>query len=215
MTTTLTALLIEDNPGDAALIRYALAGPDAGASAAPDFHLVCMDRLASGLLRLDDEGVDIVLLDLSLPDSQGLESVSQVRARSPHVPIVVLTGLDDEAMGLKAVREGAQDYLIKGNLDGALLKRAMRYAIERRRFSEERERLYRELQEAMVRIKVLQGILPICSLCKQIRDAKGDWQPVEVYVKKHSDADFSHGICPACLDKHYPMFKDGEKPGPD
>jgi DNA-binding response OmpR family regulator len=213
MTAPLTALLIEDNPGDAALIRHALADPDAGGSPA-EFHLVCMDRLASGLMRLDDEGVDVVLLDLSLPDSQGLESVSQVRARSPHVPIVVLTGLDDEAMGLKAVREGAQDYLNKGNLDGALLKRAMLYAIERRRFSEERERLYRELQEAMVRIKVLQGILPICSLCKKIRDTKGDWQPVEVYVKKHSDADFSHGICPTCLDKHYPMFKNDETPGP-
>lgn len=142
-----------------------------------------------------------------------MDSFNQVRARAPLVPVVVLTGLDDEAVGLTAVREGAQDYLVKGNLDGALLKRALLYAIERRRFSDERERLYRDLQDAMVRIKVLQGILPICSLCKKIRNNKGHWEPVEVYVKKHSDADFSHGICPACLDKHYPQFKDDEPEG--
>jgi len=78
------------------------------------------------------------------------------------------------------------------------------YIADRKRAEEERERLIKELQEAMANIKTLRGFLPICAHCKNIRDDKGYWRSVEEYVRAHADVDFSHGICPRCLEKHFP-----------
>ena len=121
-------LLIEDNPGDAQLIKELLA--EAGGDA---FDLLCVDRLSMGLDHLADRGIDLVLLDLSLPDASGLDTFSTVRAYAPHVPVIVLTGLNDETLAVKAVQEGAQDHLAKGKVDGDTLVRSVRYAIERQR----------------------------------------------------------------------------------
>lgn len=120
-------LLIEDNDDDACLIREMLQTKnDAGVD------LEWVDRMAKGLRRLAEGKVDLILLDLSLPDSQGLETFDKVQAYAPDLPVVVLTGLDDEAMAVQAVRRGTQDYLVKGRLDGDLLSRAIRYAFERK-----------------------------------------------------------------------------------
>jgi PAS domain S-box-containing protein len=120
-------LLVEDNPGDARLIRETLAS---GGGAAFDVEIV--DRLAAGLERLRAGGIDIVLLDLALPDSRGPATFNRVYAQVPAVPIIVLTGLRDESLAIATVRDGAQDYLVKGLVDGGLLARAIRYAIERK-----------------------------------------------------------------------------------
>ena len=122
-------LLIEDNPGDARLIREMIA-EEPGAA----FELECAERLALGLERLSAGGIGLVLLDLSLPDSMGLETFAKVYAHSPAVPIIVLTGNDDNNLALAAVKRGAQDYLVKGRLDRELLLRSMQYAIERKRY---------------------------------------------------------------------------------
>ena len=122
-------LLVEDNPGDVRLLREALAE----ANDTEEFRLSHVDRLDSALQRLAEGGVDIVLLDLSLPDEHGLDTVKRTLVAAPHVPIVVLTGLDDEELAVRAVREGAQDYLVKGQTDGRAMARAMRYATERHR----------------------------------------------------------------------------------
>jgi Flp pilus assembly CpaE family ATPase len=122
------ALLIEDNPGDARLIREMLADVKI-----PSFDIKRAERLSAGLECLAEGGIDVVLLDLSLPDSHGLETFASVHAEAPEVPIIVLTGLADTELGVKAVREGAQDYLVKGELNGALLVRSVRYGIERHR----------------------------------------------------------------------------------
>ena len=121
-------LLIEDNPGDARLIQVLLSrlGP-------ARFNFVSADTLRSGIERLRAADVDVVLLDLMLPDSSGFETFRSVHAAAPTVPIVVLSGLDNEDLALEAVHEGAQDYLVKGQLDAALLRRVLRYAIERGR----------------------------------------------------------------------------------
>src|SRR5688572_30771662 len=98
------------------------------------FNLHCAERLAQGLERLSAGGTGLVLLDLSLPDSFGLETFAKVYAHSPTVPIIVLTGNDDANVALSAVKSGAQDYLIKGRLDRELLLRSMQYSIERKRY---------------------------------------------------------------------------------
>ncbi len=121
-------LLIEDHPGDARLIEL-LLGEVRGSA----FEILHADRLASGLARCQVEDVDIIFLDLSLPDSAGLDTFLKVHAQIPNVPILVLTGFADEDLAIRAVREGAQDYIVKGELDGNLLARACRYAIERHR----------------------------------------------------------------------------------
>ncbi len=129
----LKILLIEDNPGDARLIREMLVEAR-GAS----FTLETADHLAAGLARLGAGSFDVVLLDLSLPDGQGLQTFERVHAKVPSLPIVVLTGLDDETVAVGAVQAGAQDYLLKGHVDPHELVLAIRYAIERQRLEHER-----------------------------------------------------------------------------
>jgi len=123
---TFTALLIEDNRGDAALIERMLAK-----TASARVRLETAARLGDGLARIDQGGIDVVLLDLGLPDSAGLDTVRRTRAHAPDLPIIVLTGHDDEVLGANAVWAGAQDYLVKGQVDAVLLSRAVRYAIGR------------------------------------------------------------------------------------
>jgi diguanylate cyclase (GGDEF)-like protein/PAS domain S-box-containing protein len=124
---SLVVLMIEDDPVDAELVRRFLA------QAEPDYEVEHRDRLAAGLARLDQGGVDLVLLDFSLPDSAGMDSFRAVHSRHPDVPVIVLTGNDDDELATRAVGEGAQDYLIKRQVDAALLGRALRYALERHR----------------------------------------------------------------------------------
>jgi len=130
-TTTIKVLLVEDNPGDALLVRMLLE--EVGAS---KLDLTEVGLLGEALERLVEEDFGVVLLDLSLPDSQGLDTVNQVRVVAPEAPIVVLSGLDDEEMALQALQSGAQDYLVKGQGDGDLIARSIRYAIERKKAEE-------------------------------------------------------------------------------
>ena len=127
-------LLIEDNPGDVRLIREMLAEGEDGL-----FQLDCVGRLAQGLEYLATRSTGVVLLDLSLPDSYGFDTFLKVYAHSPKVPIIVLTGHDDQNVALSAVKTGAQDYLVKGKLDRELLLRSMQYSIERKRYQEQLE----------------------------------------------------------------------------
>jgi PAS domain S-box-containing protein len=124
-------LLIEDNPGDAELIRGMLAGDGTADRSADRFRLAHVERLSAGLAYLKDHRPDLALLDLSLPDSQGFETIARLQAGAPDVPIVVLTGLADETFALQAMHAGAQDYLAKGKIDSRLLRRTIRYALER------------------------------------------------------------------------------------
>ncbi len=134
---TINILLVEDNPADVRLLKEMLAE----IIGVPP-HLERVDRLSAGLERLGSGGIDVVLLDLSLPDSRGLSTLLKMQAHSPHLPNIVLTGLEDEALATRAVRQGAQDYLVKGQVDANLLLRAARYAIERKRTQEEIQRSY-------------------------------------------------------------------------
>ena len=127
MSDTLRILVVEDNPADAEWIRELL--PESGPVV---FQTECVVRLAAALDRLESPGIDLVLLDLGLPDSQGLATFRQIRRENPQVPVIVLSGTEDDNLALEAVREGAQDYLGKRQLSEYLLSRAVRYAVERK-----------------------------------------------------------------------------------
>jgi sigma-B regulation protein RsbU (phosphoserine phosphatase) len=122
---TTQVLLIEDNPGDADLVRLRLV------EGKSPVNVNCVNRLADGLASLTRETPSVVLLDLNLPDSHGAETFRRIMEHAPTVPIVVLSGQDDEVLAMKAVHQGVQDYLIKGDISSKHLERAIRYAVER------------------------------------------------------------------------------------
>ena len=186
-------LLVEDNPGDARLVKEMLTEAHA-----LTHELTHLTTLAQARDHLSHQVTDVVLLDLSLPDGQGLKCASQLMESFPAVPFVILTGLDSETIGLESVRRGAQDYLIKGQINGKLIMRVISYAIERKQVALEKEKLIRELQELFSQMKTLRGLLPMCNSCKKIRDDKGDWVILETFIQDHSNTDITHGICPEC-----------------
>ncbi len=133
-------LLIEDNPGDMRLIRELLGDFQQSNKDNPSFEIVWADNLHKGLELLASENIDTLLLDLSLPDSRGYETFLKVKNRASNIPITILTGLDDETVAVKTLQDGAQDYLIKGQVDSAMLGRAILYAIERRQIQAREEK---------------------------------------------------------------------------
>jgi diguanylate cyclase (GGDEF)-like protein/PAS domain S-box-containing protein len=144
---TVRILLVEDNLGDARLLREMLKEPG---SRKYDFaHHETMEKAVASLAT---DPVDIVLLDLGLPDSQALDAVWRARAAAPRIPLVVLTGRDDETLAAQALQEGAQDYLVKGQIDTRGLQRALRYAIERKTLE---EALFAEKERAQVTLNCI------------------------------------------------------------
>lgn len=128
-------LLVEDKPADVRLIQEYLSRPHRG-----EFAMQVATRLRVAHIRLQQGGFDLILLDLELPDSSGLETLERVQAYAPDVPIIVFTDKDDEAQSIQAVHAGAQDYLVKGTLTASLLSRSIRYAIERHHLRQELQR---------------------------------------------------------------------------
>jgi PAS domain S-box-containing protein len=147
MDDAIRVLLIEDNPVDTRLLRVFL-----GESTTHVFQITDVDRLATGIQRASEERFDVVLSDLLLPDSHGIETFERLEAEVPDVPIIVLSGSDDETLAIRAVRQGAQDYLVKGRIDSHSLVRAITYAIERHRVEQrllESEKHYKFLLESI------------------------------------------------------------------
>lgn len=174
---------------------------------------------------------DVVVMDLQMPDPQtgeddylaGLKATRGIQDAYP-TPVVLLTAHESSALVDQAGDAGVGAYLVKPTSDGELGRAiaiararfngliALRYVNarlqselgERKRVEAEREKLITKLQEALARVKALSGLLPICASCKKIRDDQGYWHQVEVYVRDHSDADFSHSLCPDCAKRLYP-----------
>ncbi len=142
-------LLIEDNPGDVRLVREVLK------EAGGNFTITVEEKLGLGLKFLASQEIDVVLLDLGLPDSRGLETLTKVRTQFPSLPVVIMTGSGDEALGVQAVQLGAQDYLVKGQIESGLLRRALLYAIERKKAD---EALHREKTISDTTIESLPGV---------------------------------------------------------
>ncbi|MBN1676312.1 MAG: response regulator [Kiritimatiellae bacterium] len=142
----LKILLAEDEPGDAVLVRNLVAG---AFGTSVRFELVHVGTLQAALDTLAAAPFDVMLLDLGLPDSQGLETFRKTHARAQDLPIIVMSGLSDETVAVRAVQEGAQDYVVKGNLDEQMLARTLRYSIERKRNEVVIRRLNDELEHAV------------------------------------------------------------------
>lgn len=142
-------LLFEDNPGDAGLIEEMLEELD------EQYKLLNVETLEDGLDTLKNQHFDLILLDLGLPDSDGIETLLDVNNKTPKTPIIVLTGLNNEEMGTIAVKNGAQDYLIKKEIDGILLERSIRYAITRKKSEKKYLTLFNSIDEGFCTIEVI------------------------------------------------------------
>jgi len=179
-------LAVEDDPAAARLLTHLLV-PAAGWTP----QLLVRDSLQAGLARLAVGGVDVVLLDLNLPDSRGLDTLARVRHAAPGLPVVVMSSLEDETTALIAVQQGAQDYVVKGSVDEQGLRRVVRYAMER-------QRLLLALAEARETLRMLSGLLPVCAWCGRMRDDEGCWHAPAEYMRRRTAMEVTHGICPSC-----------------
>ena len=194
---TIRVLLIEDNEGDVRLMREWLAE-----SHDVQFELLWASTLSKALAKLEAEPVDAALVDLLLPDSRGIDTFNRVYRAKGGIPIIVLTGQDDEAIATEAVKNGAQDYLVKQHLnDSQLLIRAIRYAIERKRLIVQLNQHVRELQTKLVEARKAGFEEPLCASCQRLEKDQAFWRQVEDYLMQHAAAAKTGYACPRCYEQ--------------
>jgi DNA-binding NtrC family response regulator len=196
-------LLIEDDPDDAFLL-----GQELRRNGIP-FVARRVENGEGFVQELAAEMPDVILSDHGLPQFDGFKALAIAQEKCPDVPFLFVTGSLGEEVIIETLRNGATDYVLKHQLTklAPAIERALREADERRRrkaAEAERERLIHELQDALAKVKTLSGLLPICSSCKKIRDDKGYWSRVEIFLSEHSAARLTHGICPDCAERLYP-----------
>ena len=200
-------LYMEDDGGLARLFRRNLQRLGYVVDIAPDGE--------EGLAMYEAKAYDVVAVDQSMPGCSGLEVIQILASRGPLPPTIMVTGSGSEMVAVEAMKLGAGDYVVKDvdlgylGLLPAVIEKVLqqhRLAEEKRRAEEEKERLIAELRAALEEVKTLSGLLPICASCKKIRNDQGYWTQLELYIAEHSEAEFTHGICPDCMDKLYPQF---------
>jgi DNA-binding NarL/FixJ family response regulator len=145
---------------------------------------------------------DVVLMDIEMPKMSGLEATRRIQETCP-TPVVVLTAHESRDIVQEASESGVAGYLTKPPSAGEI-DRAITVAMARHGDLMKLRALNAELEKALSEVKTLRGILPICSGCKKIRDDEGYWEQVDVYLANHTEADFSHGLCPDCIREIYP-----------
>jgi YesN/AraC family two-component response regulator len=166
----------------------------------------------AGLKAFKAHRPEVVITDIRMPVMGGLDMAREIRALAPRTHIIVTTAHNDTDFFLDAIDIGIDQYVLKPvSLDllfAAIRKSQEILGLERViKFKDaEQKRLIKELQQALASIKTLTGLIPICASCKKIRDDQGYWNQLEAYISEHSDAEFSHGICPECAIKIYPNF---------
>ncbi|MFN3561801.1 MAG: response regulator [Chloroherpetonaceae bacterium] len=197
-------LCIDDEPTHLVLLSQVLAkeGFDIMATSSPE----------EGLAYCRENRYDAVLTDYQMPSLNGLEFLISLQQFDDAPPVVILTGHGSEEVAVKAMKFGAIDYIVKDEKKGylKLLGVTLRQAIElhearlaSKKMIAEQAKLLSELQMALANVKRLSGLVPICSSCKKIRDDKGYWNQIEAYLQENLQMEFTHGICPECLEKLY------------
>ncbi|WP_304226225.1 two-component system response regulator [Gracilinema caldarium] len=163
---------------------------------------------------LEQHQVTLILLDVMLPDIDGFTLAQQIRSepRFKEIPIIFVTARSEQEDRLRGFEAGGVDYVSKPFDSREILQR-VRTHVNLRRALEEQRRLNRELQEALDRVKSLEGIIPICSKCKKVRDDEGYWTQVERYITEHTKAMFTHSLCPDCAKQYFPQDIIDEKKG--
>jgi FixJ family two-component response regulator len=249
MKTPLRVLAVEDSEDDTTLLLHEIGR---GGFHTEYERVETADAMRDALSR---GKWDVVVSDYVMPQFSGLEALEVLRQSGFDLPFIIVSGKIGEDVAVDAMKAGAHDYILKGNLArlvpaiqrelrDAETRRQRRLADEalkkshdeleqkvrertaelveangaltaevaqRKRAEEEREKLIRQLQAALAEVKTLSGLLPICASCKKIRDDKGYWSQIEEYIRRHSDAEFTHGLCPDCAEKLYPQFYRPEK----
>jgi FixJ family two-component response regulator len=211
---TLRLLFVEDDEDDYILIRDMLS------DVLHNYKIDWINTYDHALAAIQEDHeckYDVYIIDYQLDQNTGLDLVYELRNIGCQAPIILLTGHADYEVDLMAMKAGLSDYLDKSEITPRLLERSIRYSIERkhsetelREYKESLEILVKErtmelekerdrLQEALANIKTLEGLLPICAWCRKIRNDQGYWMQLEEYFLKHSDLQFSHGICPECM----------------
>ncbi|MGX9727026.1 MAG: response regulator [Candidatus Electronema sp. VV] len=185
-------LVVDDQPANLKVLLSFLQ--------AHNFQIHIADSGFRALNILSKIRPDLVLLDVMMPDIDGFETCRRIKAdeRLAGVPVVFMTALDSVEDKVAGFNAGGVDYITKPFQQVEVLARIKTHIMLRKR--------ERELEQALAEIKALSGILPICSYCKQIRNDKGYWQQVEDYISQHSQAMFSHGLCPECYKKEMASF---------
>lgn len=177
-----------------------------------------LDRATDGSQAVDmmnnfaeDDRPDVILMDVEMPQMDGIEATRLIQKNHP-TPVVMLTAYETPELVELASQAGAGAYLIKpprqSDVERAIIITMARFddMIELRRLNTELHLRNEKLQSALTEIKTLSGLLPICASCKKIRDDGGYWQDVAVYIRDHSDAEFSHGLCPDCAQELFPDY---------
>lgn len=161
------------------------------------------------LATIRKEAPDLILLDIMMPDMDGFEVCRQVKAdqETTGIPVIFISALDETIDKVKAFSTGCVDYITKPFKSQEVLAR-VRTHLTLRRLQRSLEKKNEQLRQALDEIRILRGILPICSSCKKIRNEDGYWEQIEIYIRDRSEVDFSHGICEECARKLYPDFMD-------
>jgi len=184
-------LILEDNQFDFVLLNDAIK-----AFEKIQVDIIHAKRLQEAIELIKGDAIDAAILDLKVPDSMGLETYTTFQKEFPDIPVIIMSGTKTHELSIEAIQKGAQDYLYKGEQSSSVIVRTILYAIER-------HHLKTEQQKSLKNLKILGGIIPICSVCKKIRDSKNCWNQLESYITKHSEAKFSHGICRDCFEEMY------------
>jgi len=194
--TPATILVVEDDINVAAVMEARLES----------FGYTVCEIARTGLKAIEGQErhqPDLVLMDILLEgDMNGIEAAEQISAKS-DVPIIFVTCLNDPSVLDKAIQTHPYGYLVKP-YDNAELRSCIEIALVKHKAAKEREELIAQLEDALLQVRKLSGLLPICASCKKIRDKEGGWQQIEDYISDHSEADFSHSICPQCARRLYP-----------
>jgi DNA-binding response OmpR family regulator len=218
-----TILIVDDNPTNLDLLFTSLSQVG--------FKVLIAKDGANAIRQATLAQPDAILLDIIMPDLDGFATCRRLKneTQTRDIPVIFLTALTDTIDKVEGFKAGAVDYITKpfqqaevlARLETHLTIRTLQKSLqqknqwlqqeinERKRVEEERERLVVELQEALAQVKTLSGILPICAHCKKIRKDENYWQQIEGYIRDHSEAEFSHGICPDCMKELYPDFYEG------
>ena len=213
MKTKLRLLIVEDSPEDAALLKRELERAGYGLDSER------VETESAFRQALAQANWDAVLCDYTLPQFSGKSALRIVRETDADLPFIYVSGTIGEDVAVEAMKSGAQDYVLKNNLKRlapavARELREARVRREKRVLEADRERLITELRAALMDVKRLSGLLPICAGCKKIRNNRNEWQWIEIFIRENSEAQFTHSLCPDCMKRLY-EFPDGEEKAKD